>query len=325
MSPAHEETDMADETRKPGEGEKKPGTPPNVRISGGDKKSETARIELSKAQPPPAIPEGELKEVSKEALSEFYKKSTIRIDTPKKSDTQRIREETQKIRDETQKIRDETQKILGETRRIDEDMTKRTTMRVELDSEEQKKKKETARLPISDIAKRSTAKIDVDEISEGEKDDVFKRKTIPVGVPTPPPTAPPTRPPTVTHRPKTTQFKSPAMASSAKSDTAALEAKKSETARIDLPPEAEERPVTRPKTIRIKRPDGTTARKQLTISRTEEASVPEVARVSGGADSEDVGALFSICAMAAALVSVVLVYVLLAQTVVTALPFPGKI
>lgn len=313
---------MADETRKPGDGEKK-NEAPKIRIT-GEKKSDTARIDLSKAQPPPSIPEGEIKEVSKEALSEFYKKSTIRIDQPKKTETQKIREETQKIKSETQRIRDETQKILGETRRIDEDAAKRSTMRVELDSE-QKKKKETSRLPISDITKRSTAKIDVGEITEGEDEDVFKRKTIPVGVPTPPP-ADAGRPPTgpqITSRPKTGQIKPPTITKPVPASTTA-EAKKSETARIDLPPEAEERPMTRPKTIRIKRPDGTTARKQLTIARPEQA-VEATAGEAAPAEEGEVGAVFSICALAATLISAVLVYVLLAQTLAPSLPFPGRI
>jgi hypothetical protein len=312
---------MADDTRKPGDADKKPDTPPKIRIT-GEKKSDTARIDLSKAQPPPVIPEGEIKEVSKEALSEFYKKSTIRIDAPKKSDTQRIKDETQRIKDETARIRDETQKILGETRRIDEE-AKRTTMRVELDSEE-KKKKETARLPIGDIAKRSTSKIDMTEITD-EDEDVFKRKTIPVGVPSQPPTTarPPTGPQTPP-RPKTGQFKPPTISTTPASQAAASEAKKSETARIDLPPEAEERPVTRPKTIRIKRPDGTTARKQLTIARAAEPISPTVGGPAAGEEPE-ISAVASICAMAACFISVLLVYVLLAQTWAPSLPFPGRI
>ncbi len=303
---------MADEKSKPNGSDQ----PPKIRVT-GEKKSDTARIDLSKATPPPSVSEGELKEVGKEALSEFYKKSTIRIDQPKKSDTQRIK-------DETQRIKDDTQRIMSETKRIDD--AKQSTMRVEVSTD----KKETSKLPpVSDLSKRSTSKIDVGEIMEGETDDVFKRKTIPVGIPTPPPQE--ARPKTGQHiRPKTAQFKPPP----GLSDTVSVstpanltsDAKKSETARIDLPPEAEERPITRPKTIRIKRPDGTTARKQLTIARPADAegSVAPAMSVAGGEEAE-VGTAFSACALAAVVVTSILIYVLMAQTIASSLPFPGKI
>jgi len=304
---------MADEKRKPNGSEQ----PPKIRVT-GEKKSDTARIDLSKASPPPTASEGELREVSKEALSEFYKKSTIRIDQPKKSDTQRIK-------DETQRIKDETQKIMSETKRIDD--AKQSTMRVEVSND----KKDTSKLPpVSDLSKRSTAKIDVGEIMEGETDDVFKRKTIPVGIPTPPPQD--ARPKTGQHiRPKTSQFKPPPSGNATVGmppvGSVTSDAKKSETARIDLPPEAEERPITRPKTIRIKRPDGTTARKQLTIARPADAesvaAAPVVAAMEG--EEAEVGTAFSACALAAVVVTSILIYVLMAQTIASSLPFPGKI
>ncbi|MFH0907635.1 MAG: hypothetical protein V1929_02595 [bacterium] len=303
---------MADEKRKSNDSEQ----PPKIRVT-GDKKSDTARIDISKAIPPPSVADGDLKEVGKDALSEFYKKSTIRIDQPKKSDTQRIKEETQRIKDDTQKI-------MSETKRIDD--VKQLTMRVEVSNE----KKDTSRLPpVSDLSKQSTAKIDVDEGMQGEIHDVFKRKTIPVGVPTPPPQD--ARPKTGMHiRPKTAQFKPPPNLSETVSVSppptgTTAGAKKSETARIDLPHSTAGHPTTRPKTIRIKRPDGTSARKQLTIARHGEGgdAVPVVSAAAGA--EADVGTTFLACALAAVVVTCLLIYVLMAQTIATSLSFPGRI
>ena len=148
----------------------------------------------------------------------------------------------------------------------------------------ERKKSETAKLevPTADKAKKITARVPIDAAASSETDDVFKKRTIPVSVPatTPPPT--PTKTPTVTlARPKTMQMRPvaarpqpPKVNVTPVEPAAVSEAKKSETARLDLPPEpvAEDRPTTRPKTIRIKRPDGTTARKPLMITRPDEAA-----------------------------------------------------
>jgi hypothetical protein len=100
---------------------------------------------------------------------------------------------------------------------------------------------------------------------------------------------------------------------------------------LEIPREAaEDRPVTRPKTIRIKRPDGTTAKKQLTIARPAEGDVgeelPEGLRAPIPVHvSEDPGGVWAVLAMVAFVVICVLIYVLLAQTYAPTLPFPGKI
>jgi hypothetical protein len=119
--------------------------------------------------------------------------------------------------------------------------------------------------------------------------------------------------------------------------------RKSETARIELPPETiVDHPVTRRKTIRIKRPgaDGeapTVTRAPITPPRAPtvvsgkpaaalepepaaeaEFSVPEVVE-------EEAGLLATLCAIAALVVASVLVYVLAAQTIAPNLPFPGKV
>lgn len=115
-------------------------------------------------------------------------------------------------------------------------------------------------------------------------------------------------------------------------DSAAAEqAKKSETARIDLPADlSEDRPATRPKTIRIKRSDGTSGRKPLTVSRPSEhaapvAPAPTVTAYQGVEDEEEAGMVETLIALVATVVAAVLVYVLAAQTLAEGLPFPGKI
>ena len=90
-----------------------------------------------------------------------------------------------------------------------------------------------------------------------------------------------------------------------------------------------DRPATRPKTIRIKRPDGTSGRKPLTISRPEEAETSSVMQPAGTTEDldseEQPGVFVGIMAIAALLVSCVLLYCLLAQTLAPTLPFPGRI
>jgi hypothetical protein len=341
------------------------GAPPKIKIQSAEKKSETARIDLTTAQPPPAIQPGEFKELNPEEMAEFYKKSTIRIESPDdaaaaaqrleaaKRSTMRVEAETPA--GETQKVKGETHSISGaakaatirvdsasapagktETHRIS-DAVKKSTIRVD-SGVEQKKKSETAKLeiPPSELNKRSTSRIPITaDASKTETDDVFKKRTMPVSVPTTPPPAPARPASMITSRPKTITMRAPPAAGMPISPApaeAVSEAKKSETARLDLPPETagEERPVTRPKTIRIKRPDGTSARKALTISRpTEEAvftpaAAAEIAGLGAGAEDQP-GAVWTLAALAAVLVAAALVYVLAAQTIAASLPWPGKI
>ncbi len=206
---------------------------------------------------------------------------------------------------------------------------------------EQKKKSETAKLelPASELTKRTTAKISITEASKTETDDVFKKRTIAVPVPPMPSAAPPKptgiapiRPKTVTLRPPGKPIADePGQPLAPAIDTSVSEARKSETARLDLPPEtAEERPATRPKTIRIKRPDGTTGRKALTITRpTEDTIITREARAELGGQSgfgeDQPGTGWAVAALAAVLVAAVLVYVLAAQTIAENLPWPGRL
>jgi hypothetical protein len=212
----------------------------------------------------------------------------------------------------------------GDTSKIDPvAVSKMSTMRVEI--VEPQRKAETTRIDLAAAAPKPAPRIDVTN-DGGSSDDLFKRNTIAVGVPTPPPMT----------RPKTIQVKRPSATPSetiittASSAASVSEAKKSETARIDLPPDGGDRPATRPKTIRIKRPDGTSARKPLMIARPSEEAGEAAETISPLSDSipaeaEEVGTLFSILALAALLVACVVVYVLAAQTVAPNLPFPGRL
>ena len=273
---------MAD---NPNDSENKPeATPPKISIKSAEKKSDTTRIDLSTAKPPPSITD---KNDLPPDAEDYFKRSTMRIDVPpgygiptggKKSDTTRID------------------------------------------------------IPPAggDASKHQTSKIDLSSAASSS-DDVFKSKTIPVGIPTPPP-------PPAPGRPKTIQMKRPAAApgesiivSPETTANATEQARKSETARIDLSAEDVDRPATRPKTIRIKRPDGTSGRKALAISRPSDEAAPDAAAVTADiapaieSDDDEPGVFVGIVSIAALIVACVLVYVLLAQTLAPDLPFPGRI
>jgi hypothetical protein len=244
-----------------------------------------------------------------------FKQSTVRIETAgaAKSEPPKAKAETQRV-----------PTVLKGAPSLDE--AKRSTLRIEI-ADQPGAKKDTTRLVVPpEPAKSQTSKIDVRQATGTSTDDLMKRSTIPVGIPTAPP------PPSAAGRPKTIQIKRPAavpgetiIVAPAATERVAAEAKKSETARIDLPAEAEERPATRPKTIRIKRPDGTTARKPLTIARpSAEEEIPAVVQVAAVGDALP-GTLYSVLAILTVIVVLVLIYVLAAQTISPDLPFPGRI
>jgi len=209
-----------------------------------------------------------------------------------------------------------------------DDYFKRSTMRIEMPGAESKSA--TARIEISqgDSAKKQTAKIDLSQAKEA------KAKTAPIGIPVAAPAAP-ARP----IRPAMAALKRPVavpgesniimpVATPAASD----QARKSETARIDLKPEDLEKTTARPKTIRIKRPDGTSGRKPLAIARPGGQAAAEIQpggetapAAAAPSAEEGPGLLAGISAIAALIVVGVLFYVLMAQTIALDLPFPGKI
>lgn len=219
------------------------------------------------------------------------------------------------------------------------------------DTQQMRLKKETTRLEIPpEVAKRQTGRIQTAQV--GEPADVFKKRTGKVTtspIPAPPvvpvtpvvPTSPSGGPGSETvSRPKTILVRRPQKPAEVPGRPSAVtqvlaeqtaQARKSETARLEIPKDAaaEERPTTRPKTIRIKRPDGTTARKALTIARPEageESSLPEGLREPAAllAREKEPGGFWAILAIAATLVLGAIIYVLLAQTYAPDLPFPGK-
>lgn len=270
----------------------------------GDKKAETTRVDLSAAKPPPGG-------VTVPPPADLYKRSTMRIEPAPSAAT-----------------KSETQRVKAETHRIADDMAKTKSITGPLDSV----KRDTARVepPAGEAAKKQTSRIDIASASRPATGVNMKSTTVPMGVPT----APPATPPGTGPRPKTIQVKRAVASgpdtsivppSPAQAEVAA-EARKSETARIDLPADVGERPPTRPKTIRIKRPDGTGSRKPLTISRPEEAEdvVPQDNGMAPVAE-EGPGVLVSIAALVALIVTAVLIYALVAQTVATNLPFPGRV
>lgn len=299
------------------------------------------------------------------------KRSTIRLDQQAASsgDTQQMQGETSRIDVKKSTIRieaipqtgsGETQRTGGETKRIDLKTVETGQMSGAAatppaappkltDTQQQQLKKETTRLEIPpEVAKRQTGRIQTAPMTEPA--DVFKKRTgklasAPVAPPVVPiaPATPVSAPGADTvARPKTIVVRRPQRPSDSVPRPSAVtqvlaeqtaQARKSETARLEIPKDvgAEERPTTRPKTIRIKRPDGTTARKQLTIARPgeggEEATLPEGLRAPSHvpAGAADPGGIWAVLAIAATLVIGVLIYVLLAQTHALDLPFPGKV
>jgi hypothetical protein len=202
---------------------------------------------------------------------------------------------------------------------------KRATMRIDI-SEPLGPKKDTTRMVVPpEAAKSQTSKIDISQAAEPSQEDLLKRATIPVGIPSAPPSSPITRPKTIQIKRPTPVHGETILVAPATTAKVAEEAKKSETARIDLPAEADDRPATRPKTIRIKRPDGTTARKPLTIARPtpEQEVAPAAVEIAVGEAMP--GTLYSVVALLAVLVTLTLLYVLAAQTVAPDLPFWGRI
>ena len=274
-------------------------------------KKETTRIDLSSAMP---LPKG-----GAPRDEEHAKKSTSRIDwtsgiTPMSEDAKQEAAKKSTIRITTSQI----------TPLPDEDKseaTKKATVRVQID--EERAKGDTSRLDAKAIAgaeeaaKKRTARIDLNEVLD-ESDDIFKRRTAlldankftgAVEAPSAPRTIrikrPETPPTTAMRRPE------PAVEEEAEAEAIGTETdsgKKSETARIDLPPEAADQPPTRRKTIRIKRPEGgITTSKPLVIGRAE--SIGESAAASAKPAEEEAGSLFSIMALVAVLVGIALVTV----------------
>ncbi|OQA26650.1 MAG: hypothetical protein BWY59_01308 [Verrucomicrobia bacterium ADurb.Bin345] len=265
----------------------------------------TVRIDLGSGMQP----------LTDEQKEEALKKSTVRIDTP--ADIQPVSEA-----DKLELAKKTTARVI-----IDEDRAKGDTTRIE-----------PATAEPSDAAKKRTARIDLGEMLDDEQD-IFKRRTALIDSSkfagsTEAPGAPRTirikRPET----PPTTQMPRPPEPEPEEDVVVPVSqaeaARKSETARIDLPPEVAEQPPTRKKTIRIKRPGSSGAgSKPLVITRT-----PVDTGYTPGAKPkivEEDSPAFAWIAIAAVLVSAVLIYVLASQVGTVAeliparFPYPGSL
>lgn len=259
--------------------------PTPIKIPTGEmaKKKETSRIELTQARPP---------------ASEPAKASTVRVDTAPNL-----------IRPLTEAQRQE--------------LFKKSTVRVRVEEAQAKAPPGPvvkATPAEGEAAKKQTARIDLNEVLGGDED-LFKRRTAMLDPAKFPPT--PTEAPGA---PKTIRIKRPEPGAATGPIAAPAEparpvepittaARKSETARIELPEEVAEQTPTRRKTIRIKRPEGGEARPlvvsqpSLTIARAEPTeSLPLIA-----GEEEESSTLFSVLALAAVLLACVLIYVLAAQ------------
>ncbi len=281
-----------------------------------DPKSDTTRIDISKAQAGDAEteekaqkePEAEQKpsetgEVAKGIPSQA-KEDTSKIDLRETAKTQQPAED----QDEPEEARDSTDEI--------EDMgpSRQSTMRIQLDEDDvagktaqadqsgqESAEAEPAEETTSSEQKGETARIDLGELLS-EEEEKPQRK---------PGSGPP----------KTVRLKRPGQtaptvamkrpdeeAESEESDSSS----KGETARIDMPEEEEAAPSTQRKTIRIKRPDGgaPTAPRTMPVARPAEkkaAEEPEAAAVGAP------GLFFTILSGFAVVITAVLVYVLAAQ------------
>jgi len=209
-------------------------------------------------------------------------------------------------------------------------------------------KKQTAPLTV----KKQTARVDLGSTVIAQPNVQEAKKTtarielgdaIGIGKPAPEPVAPGARtiPRTVRIKqpemPPTVSLKRPPAPVPAGVSVPSGEVRKSETARIELPPETiVEQPATRRKTIRIKRPGAEgdevpATRGPMIIKRAEGETAGELpptltgARMSRVPEADEPGGIFTICAIAALLIVSVLIYVLAAQTFAPNLPFLGKV
>lgn len=282
-------------------------TPPRISLQPKPAgKSDTSRIDLAEARPADPL--------------DLAKRTTARIDAPKPP--VRVVSEVERLasaKASTQQFKSATQQVKSATSPISR-----------------------AAIPDLDAAKKQTARIDLQEVLGSGDEDIFKRRTA-VLDPSKIQAA------EAAAQPKTIRIKRPDGATGPikpvsepmkPAEPVAAEARKSETARIELPADvaedaAAEAP-TRRKTIRIKRPEGggapvtvrpmAVSQPATTITRAEPGEMPVI-----GAEDEEGGALFSVLAIAAMLVACVLIYVLAAQVgtveslAAPNVPFPGGV
>lgn len=264
--------------------------------------------ETKKAGPARTEPEPPITPLSEAEKSAAVKKATVRIEIP--SDIQPAGVEDAL------------------------EAAKKTTARVIID--EERAKGDTARIgpvppELAQSAKKRTARIDLGE-TPAEDQDIFKRRTAVFD--------PSKLAEARGEVPRTIRIKRPEGAAPTTEISPIVPpppqevdaARKSETARIELPaeaaPVAQEQPPTRKKTIKIKRPGATAAATPIVITRPTEEAKPEAA--VGAAEGQPHPA-FAWVALVAVIITVLLVYVLLAQVgtapelLSARLPWPGRL
>ncbi len=339
---------MADQNRQPQQGAE----PPKIRLNGNGKasppaapasqqpkketsripltaptavpasKSDTSRISQTAPTTPAAIPPTQSKkDTSRISLTSAVappkggRPATIKTtpDEPKKA-TARVALPTDQIRP------------MSETSRIE--ATKKSTVRVQIEDaakgDTQQILLQRQKAAASPEGKTRTSQININEILPGEDQDIFKRRTTLLdpskyGAAAAAPAAPTPIPRTIRIKegPPTTTFQKPQEAPpAAVVPLAAPEvevARKSETSRIELPPEAgAAQPPTRRKTIRIKRPEGGTGTKTLIVARPEDADESSEPTITFKPQAE-LGALWSLVALATLLITAgVITYQILA-------------
>jgi len=310
-----------------------------MRIQPKTEKKETVRIDIGQSQFPTVLSPSAaddtskktttridaaagMKPLSEEDRMEAMKKSTIRIETPLEMNP--MAEDDRYAAAKKATVRIETAAEMSPMSEQDkQEAAKKSTVRVQVD--EEKAKGDTAKLNmrtavVDQEAKKKTSRIDLKEVLDGEEEDIFKRRTALLDASKFQAVA--SESASAAGVPRTIRIKRPdtQMVPSGKPPTQAVTqaaaaaaslavdevAKKSETARIDLPPEVMEQPPTRRKTIRIKRPEGTSTSKSLVIARPT-GEIEEAALPAAAPGEEEASPVFSLLALAAVLVAIALV------------------
>ncbi len=301
--------------------------------------ADTAKIDLGTATPPaiqdtePLPPPSEaptrgIQQLTEEEREEILKQSTIRSELDAAAEeaagsdfsptTSGIPAEDQVDSEREEILKQSTMRVELDGIQPEADApsaAQNKTMRVELDQEVVQAKSQTARIDLpEDAAESASARISIKE--DDASADVFKRHAAAAAAASIAATAAAPKKSETARTDVETPPPAPAPAPEA-------EAGKSKTARIEMPAEAVNAPAGRPKTIKIKRAD---AAPPMRATAAPKAGVKRSGRKSAAAtDDSELGALYSILAIASVIVIGVLLYVLAAQTVAPTLPFMGKI
>lgn len=282
---------MADERSE--ESKKEPAVPPRIKLNGNG-------TPPAPQTPPPPTPEGAAPP-----------RLTVQPKAGGKSDTSRI--ELSQARPPTpEETKKATARIAGGTQPI---RIMSEVERMAAAKAAEKAKSATGPVPqpppsvIEEASKRQTTRIDLSEILGGDED-IFKRRTTLLD-------ASQIQAAAAAPQPRTIRIKRPEEAPTGpitppeppRVEPIAAEARKAETARLEVPTPPPEEAPTRKKTIRIKRPEGP----EPSIARP--VSAPSViARAPAMAPAEEEeSTLFSILSLVALLVTCFLIYVLIAQ------------